>query len=277
MRRPSEFIYFVAGTLCLILSVFLVLQSDFSPLSLSNRIFFENTDRSYKDYYQSDLKLHKNSLRQAAVYLPMYSVTTDEDVQRFAESFGMDMDLAQHFDDYVLLANDTHLLRIYSFLDLIEYEKFSDSAPKDTPICCADAKEIARNFAKDNLYMHLPFELELSRCADAITVTLTESLGKIPNLAFPTTITFDTHGNIISAIHFYFEYEELARGDLSSPHFAMSKLPKLCQSGEKIRITQHKVAYVFADSILQPTHIFQGYYPDGNAFIYHVPAIRNYR
>jgi len=273
MRKPSEFIYYFAGTLCLVVSVFLILQSDFSPASLSNRIFYERADRGYRDFYESSLPLHRNDLRQAAVFLPVYSVTCDSDVERFAALF--DMLGAQRFyaDEYVRIYDDSRVLTVYNFLDMIEFEQTFASVDEGY-ISDEKAKEIARNFAKNHLHLNMPYDVEITRAGQEIEVALTEKLGKIPNHAFPTTITLDQNGNVTRLTHFYFEYEELARGDLLTPHAALSALPRLHEG--IARSNSYKLVYIFEQSILQPAYIFNGSFPCGTPFSQHVPAIKFY-
>jgi hypothetical protein len=273
MRKPSDFLYYVAGTLCLVFSIFLLFQSDFSPINLTNRIYFERPDRSYRDFYQSDLPLHRNNLRQAAVYLPIYSITEYDDIWPFIESFGMEGAEISQTDEYFLIQDGPRTLRIYEFLDLLEFEQHPTN-PLNETIDDDKAKAIAKDFVKQNLLIRGPYEIELKRADNKILINIIQTLGKIANRAFPSEIVMDYFGNILFARHFYFEYEELGRGDLMTASAAMAALPR--NHSGKARITAFELAYVFSESILQPAYVFHGYYPCGQPFSHFVTAIKNY-
>ncbi|MCL2169752.1 MAG: hypothetical protein FWB74_06995 [Defluviitaleaceae bacterium] len=290
MRKPNESIYYIAGTLCLIFSVFLILQTGLSPANFANRIFREDraVDRGYSEYYRSELSLHKNSLRQAAVFLPVYSLTTDGDVARFMEAFGMEGAAVSVYPDYFRAdCGGGRVLRIYRYMDLIEFEMDPGTVPspaspdraakvpKDvgqSPISSVRAGEIAKEFAQSHFYMNLPHDVAVTGRDGGFHVSLIELLGKIPNLAFPTTITMDNYGNILTATHFYFEYEELARGDIMTPRAALPALPR--EHVGQATIESYELVYIFAQSILQPAYIFRGYYPCGTPFTHPVSAIK---
>ncbi|MDR2167259.1 MAG: hypothetical protein LBE35_05345 [Clostridiales bacterium] len=276
MRRPTEWIYYIAGTLCLVFSIFLLFQSSLSPLNLTNRIIYDRndrSDRSYREYYQSDLPLHRNNLRQAAVYIPIYSITEIDDISQFIKAFDMEDAQISEREEYFQIQDGKRTLRIYKFLDLLEFEQ-RPIAPENEPICDSEAKDIARAFAEKHLFLLGAHEIEIGREENKIHLTIIETLGKIPNKAFPTQIVLDNYGNIRTVSHFYFEYEELGRGDIMTAQAAMSSLPR-AHSGQA-RITHYELAYIFSESILQPTYIFHGNYPDGRPFAHHVSAVKYY-
>jgi len=274
MRKYHGLIYYVGGLVCLGLAMFFLVQAGLSPTNLTNRIFAprQTADHSYRDYYQSPLPLHQNPLRQAAVYLPIYSITEKGDIWAFVDSFGMTDASIRETDDYFLIQNDITTLRIYRFLDLVEFEQLP--AATKHAVSNDDAKRIAKEFAAYHLFLHPPFDVEINRKDDEISITITENLGRIPNHAFPTRMTMDAHGNITSVSHFYFEYEEIARGDLMTPAAAASHLPR--DHSGIATITAVDLAYIFTQSILQPAYIFRGYHTCGTPFVHHVPAIKIY-
>jgi len=271
MRKPSNYIYYIGGALCLVLSVFLLMQSNVSPISLTNRVYFNNTDKSYRNYYYSAVPLHRNDLRQAAAYLPIYSITEEQDLWRFLVSFKMEQAEITNNQDYFLAQKDGLTLKVYKFLDLVEYTADTANKTQTNLIDVIEASRIAKDFVNEHLFLKNPFESTVDRIEDGIIVTFIENLGKIPNKAFPTIIIMDNYGNITSAEHFYFEYEEILRADLITPHTAISLLPR--NHIGKIRINNYELIYIFENSILQPTYIFTGQYVDGSEFTADVPAL----
>jgi hypothetical protein len=279
MRRHTDYIYYFVGTLCLVCSAFLLLYSGFSPESLStrmipNRIIYEKTDRGYRDFYSSDLPLHMDSLRQGAVFVPVYSVTDDSEFLGLLRSFGMEGACVYHEEEYSLAKKDGRSLRVYRFLNLLEYESTLCQAAILWDIGNIEARDIAAAFAREHLFLKEPFETEITRNGDLIVVAFYENLGKILNRAFPTFITLDNRGNIREVSHFYFEYEELGRSDIMTPRAALADLPRNHEG--KIRITDFELAYVFTNSVLQPTYTFIGITEDGSAFSYCVVALKSY-
>lgn len=269
-NKTPDFYNYAAGALLLVLAAVLIVNSGVNPGNLANRVHHETFDRSYRNFYQSDIRLHRNPLRQTAVYLPMYSVTEEADLQRFLTNFEMENAEIFEYQDYFLAKCGYRLLRAFRFLDLIEYEGVVSTT--GAKIYEHEAQIIAEGFAQQHLFLQPPFDTETKYHENGFTITFIENLGKIPNRAFPTVIEVDNHGNVIHISHFYFEYEELGRGDLITPHAAMTLLPQNHQG--KIRIKKYQLAFVFADSILQPVYIFSGTYPDGSPFNAQVPAIR---
>ena len=268
MRKPNEWIYYIAGTLCLILSAFLVLQSDFSPINLSNRIYFETSKSDHRQFAGS---LNKNNLRQAAVFLPAYSPTCYDAIKHFTEIFDMQNAAEEINKDYTMIATPYSTLRVYHFLNLIEYERNRPLNPQmQENISNKDAEIIASQYAEKFLLLQKPYEVSVIRQAASIEVIFQEVLGKIKNHAFPTKVTLDLHGNLLAISHFHFEYEEIARGDLMTAYAALQSL------NTPISSLQHELAYIFMQSILQPVHIFTGKYTCGTSFTHHIPAIKNY-
>jgi len=273
MRRPREYIYYIGGTLCLVLSAFLLFQSGIMPSTLTNRIYINNSARGYKDYYYSDISLHRNNLRQAAAYLPLYSVTEQADMFRFLASFEMEQATIYETEEFFLAAShDGRHLQIYKFLDKLIYSSLTVRDTNEPEISVGRAKEIAQEFVKRHLFLAGEYEIGVQRSDVGFEIQFVENLGKIPNKAFPTIIMVDNFGNIVSAKHFYFEYEELGRGDLMTAASAIAYLPR--NHSGRIRITNYELIYIFEYSILQPVYLFRGYYPDGSPFSATVAALK---
>jgi len=279
MRKYTNFLYYSIGVFCLAFSALLLFNSSFlSPQSLSNRIIHEKIDRGYRDFYVSSLPLHMNDLRQGAVFVPIYSLTDDDELNSILNSFKMQNARLTCEDEYChAVTQDGRSLKIYRFLNLLEYENLSAGngillGLRD--IGNIEAKDIAAAFAKEHLFLTEPFETSVAQNGDLFTVTFYEHLGKILNKAFPTRITLDKNGNIQTISHFYFEYEELGRSDIMSPQAALAALPRDHQG--KIRITDVQISYTFINSILQPTYTFQGTNPDGTPFSHPIIALKSY-
>ena len=254
MRRTPDLLNYGIGAVLLVLAAVVLVNSGVNPGGLANRIHHETVDRSYRNFYQSDIRLHRNPLRQSAVYLPMYSVTEEGGLQTFLSNFDMTCAEIFEYDDYFLAKCGLRLLRVFRFLDLVEYEGVSLPGPGSVEIYGRKARSIAEDFARGNLFLQYPFDVETVQHSRGFTVTILENLGKIPNRAFPTTIEVDNFGNITFVSHFYFEYEELARGDLITPHTAMTLLPQNHEG--RVRIKKYELAFTFKDSILQPVYTF---------------------
>jgi len=276
MRKPRDYIYYIGGTLCLVLSAFLLFQSGLIPTNLTNRIYVDNTVRGYRDYYHFDISLHRNDLRQAAAYLPVYSITEQEDMSKFLASFGMDqVALYDGGDYYRAKTDDGRQLRIYKFLDKLVYLSENGErgeAEVAAEVAGEEAKEIAKDFVKQHLFMAGSFEASVRTYGVGHIVSFVETLGKIPNRAFPTTVVVDAFGNIVSAEHYYFDYEELMRTDLKTPAQAIAYLPR--NHSGRVRIMSFELVYIFENSILQPAYIFKGQYPDGSDFAAIVNALK---
>ncbi|MCL2354262.1 MAG: hypothetical protein FWC69_06520 [Defluviitaleaceae bacterium] len=280
MRRFPNFFYYFAGTICLAFSVFLIFNMSSYPERLANNMVYHRIDTSYRSFYDVNIPpytLNQDALRQAGVYLPIYSITYEEDLGEFLSSFSMEHATITPSEDYFVAKYDGRLLRVYKNLDLIEFEQSPSSLSTDPfkpPITNNQALDIANHFIVAHSFLQQPFSTHISREAGIINITFTPLLGKIENQAFPTTITLDEAGNVLHFRHFYFEYEELARGDIITAHMALSYLPQ--DHIEQITITGYHLAYVFEESILQPAYIFKGHYPDGSPFESQVSALRFY-
>jgi len=273
MRRPQDYIYYIGGTLCLVLSAFLLFQSGFISDALTNRAYINNPARTYRDYYYSDIPLHRNDLRQAAAFLPIYSITEKDDVARFLTSFALEEAILYEDDEYFLLRCEGGVeLRIYRFLDKLVYSFEPQPSHENNQVSIEKAEEIARNFVKRHLFLTGGFDTTATIYFDGYLISFFENLGKIPNKAFPTTVLVDGFGNVVAVEHFYFEYEELLRADLLTAAEAAAHLPRN-RSGRG-RINNVELVYVFADSILQPAYIFRGVYENGEGFVHVVNGLK---
>ena len=270
MQKPRERLYFAGGMVCLILSGFLLFYGGmfhevFSPTN-------DNYAHRYQNYYQSDIALNSNSLRQAAVYLPIYSITEEVDLQQFLENFNLEDAQIYNNEDYFKAELDGKILRVYKFLDLIEYEANGNNQHAHEIISKENATEIAKNFASNHFFMQQPFETKTTKNGDFFTITFTENLGKIPNKDFQSFVLIDFYGNITSAKHFYFEYEEIGRKDMLTPRQAAASLPQHNQP--KKSITNYEIAYIFQNSVLQPAYIFQIRCQNNQQTSHAIPALK---
>jgi hypothetical protein len=264
----------------LVCSAFLLIYSGFSPEGLANWAVRESVDRGYRDFYSSDLPLHVDSLRQGAVFVPVYSITEEDELGSILGSFNMgDADVSYEGEYFLAQAADGSSLKVYRYLNLLEWE----APPCINGLCerpilwdigNIEAKNIATAFAREHLFLIEPYDTKVEAGGGLVAVTIYEEMGKILNRAFPTRIVLDKQGNVREVSHFYFEYEELGRGDIMSPRAALASLPRDHEG--IIRITDCELSYAFINSVLQPAYIFRGLHPDGSMFSYCATALKSY-
>jgi len=265
-------IYYSAGVLCLVLSALILLNTNILPHKLTNSAFTENTDSTYKEYYHVGFPMPKNSLRRGTVYLPLYSMREEHHLWQITIPFAMqDAEVTEH-DEYFEVSAEKESLRIYRFIDLVEYESFHRN--KTTPIDDSAALEIAENFLHDFLSHKKPYDTKVIREDNEIKASFTQHLAALPNAAFPTEITMDACGNIMRAAHFFFDYEAIGSADIISVRTALSRLPR--DHEDRIGLKGYDLVYGFEDSVLVPVYRFYGECPDGILFEYHIGALKFY-
>ena len=248
-------IYYGAGVLCLALSALILLNTHIPPNNLTNSVvLWEKTDAGYKDHYHIGFPMPKNSLRRGTVYLPVYSVREEHHLWQIIAPFDMLGAAVTEYDEYFEAATADETLRIYKFIDLLEYDNSRRGRAEEATD--EVAVEIAENFMLGNLPHKKPYDTHITREDDAIKVKFTGQLAGLPNNAFPTEIIMDSHGNITSAAHFFFDYEALGSADVISVKEALARLPR--DYDHKISLKGYDLVYGFEDSVLVPLYYFFG-------------------
>jgi len=231
-------------------------------------ISYNRIDNSYKDHYQVGFSVNGNNFRQGAVYIPVYSYREMDCAAEIAANFSITNDNAIETAEYFEFHDLHRLLRVYKYIDLVEYANQAQHST-EKPICDNEALLIAQNFL-DVLPHRKPQSHAINRFDDEIIVNFTGVLSGLPNHAFPTTITLSPHGDVMSAIHYFFDYEILDTADIISVRTALATLP---HQSDKIRLTNYSLVYDFADSVLMPFYRFEGYSHCGAPFVFEVSAI----
>lgn len=267
--------FYSAGIVCLVLAAAIVANLLVAPGGFVNTIatLNEKAKDDYRLYYQIDFPVPKNSLRLGTVYLPLYSYREKDCITPFLASLFMENAEITELDEYFEAHTSHEILRIYKFIDLLEYESTEKSAA-GKPINKDTAVAIAKAFMEGFLPHSKPYDTETVHNEDEIIITFTQSLSNIPNRAFPTQITMDTHGNITKATHFFFDYEPLGTTDIITVRSALAQLPRNHEG--KIRLHGFELIYAFEDSILMPFYCFHGQLPCGSDIEYHVMALKFY-
>jgi len=274
MRK--KFYYYTAGILCLILSALIILDSDILPFNAKEMA--ANAGASgYRDYYQTDFPMPKNSLAIGTAWIPIYSMGEERHISELLSAFDMPSAEIIEYDEYfeAHYPNETSsrkTLRIYKALDLIEYESRTKDFGKEE-IDNDKALEIADAFLHNTLLYAPPYYTEITRYSKEIKLTFARHLESLPNLAFPTYVIMDLAGNITSISHFYFEYEAIGNADIITLKQALALLPKCSEHG-KIHIHNYQLVYAFEDSIIVPAYRFRGQMPCGGAFEEYVNALK---
>ncbi|MCL2574212.1 MAG: hypothetical protein FWE34_06665 [Defluviitaleaceae bacterium] len=268
-------VYYGAGILCLAISAMLLLHANILPLNIANNISQIKFENGYKNYYHIGFPMPKNDLRQGTVYLPVYSEREREHLWDIMLPFSMDDAEITETNEYFEATAEGETLRIYRYLDLLEYEnanegKISDLIEEDT------AKKIAKDFLEEILLHKKPYDVTAEHNGDNWIIEFAGELGGLPNRAFPTIITLDNYGNVTEASHFFFEYEALDIIDMITMRIALSQLPREDADEGKVHLKGYELVYGFEDSVLVPMYRFYGGYAGGREFDEMVGALRFY-
>lgn len=267
--------YYWAGAFCLVLSVVFVSTTRFPASKLTNVIIYDRLDTGYRDFYSIGFNMPKNSLRQGAVYLPIYSYREQECILQFLTAFSMEGAEITETDEYFEALDAEGVLRVYRFIDLLEYENLRNYA-SGRPISNENAVLAAQSFMDRFLPHQKPYNTGVSRDSDdgKIVVKFTGYLSNLPNQALTSQITLDQSGNIIRARHFFFDYEVLDAADIITVKSALAELPR--DHDEKIHLSGYSLIYDFEDSVLMPFYHFEGKTACGEPFSYQVCALKFY-
>ena len=270
MRKGS---YYGAGILCLVASAMILLNTNILPFNIANNISQAVYDSGYKDYYHIGFPMPKNSLRQGTVYLPMYSAREREHLGQMLMLFSMgDIEIVET-DEYFKAETDAEILRIYRYIDLLEYENAQRGA-EDELIDENMAQELARGFLEKFLPQEKPHDISVRISGGYWIVRFAGQLGGLPNIAFPTEITLDIYGNIVKVSHYFFEYEALGYADVITVRSALAQLPR--EEGRRVHLQGYELVYKFEDSVLVPMYRFYGKCADGTAYEEFVGALKFY-
>jgi len=262
-------IYYAAGTICLVLAAALLVTTRFPVSRLTNFMMQEQASNSYKDHYHIGFPIPKNSLRQGAVYLPVYFAKDEHEAKAIAATFGGNDAIATETAEYFEFHGTNWRLQVHRYIDLIIYENLSPKAFGER-LCDDGILAAAQAFLESFLPHRKPQSSEIYRFDDEVVIEFTGLLSGLPNRGFPTTITLNAFGDVITATHYYFDYEILDMADIISARAALTKLP---QQNDKIRLTSYYLAYDLVDSVLIPIYFFEGHTPCGTPFAYQVNAI----
>jgi len=268
-------IYYIAGVICLAVSGFMFAGTNFSQAVLTNNLISQKTDSSYKDHYHIGFAMPKNSLRQGSVYMPIYSNHDEQCLQHMAASFGMFGASITENHDYFEAQYGDKTLRLYRYIDYLEYKNIAEYDDTEQ-ISDETALNLALNFLEKSLPHPLikPYDTKIKHSDDHITVQFVEYLSNIPNRAFPTEVVLDVYGNVISAGHFFFDYEILGAADIITARTALTELPKIVEN--KVHLTGYQLVYDFEDSVLMPVYRFWGHTSCGTDFEWDINALRFY-
>ena len=265
--------YYGGGIICLVMAAVLLLNTSIMSDNIANDLARVRIDDGYKEYYDISFVMPRNSLRQGAVWLPVYSVREREHLWQVILPFAMgDAEIVEH-DEYFEAAADGETLRIYRFIDLLEYENLQGERAGKL-IDEAEAHRTAKGFLEEFLPRKQPHDAHVSRDNSNWIVRFEGHLSSLPNTAFPTEITLDAYGNITQTSHFFFEYEALGTADVITVKAALAQLPRGHEG--KVDLKGFDLVYAFEDSVLVPVYRFCGEHGCGRYFEEHVKALKFY-
>ncbi|MCL2376152.1 MAG: hypothetical protein FWC76_02030 [Defluviitaleaceae bacterium] len=265
--------YYGGGALCLVMAAMLLLSTSIVPVNIGNDVSRVKIDNRYREYYDISFVMPKNSLKQGTVWLPVYSVREREHLWQVILPFAMgDAEIVEH-DEYFEAVADGETLRIYRFIDLLEYENLQGEKAGKL-IDDGAARKIAEEFLEEFLPRKQPYDVSVGHKGDNWVVRFEGHLSSLPNAAFPTEITLDAYGNIIEVSHFFFEYEALGTADVITVKAALAQLPR--EHEGKVDLKRFDLMYCFEDSVLVPVYRFYGEYGCGACFEECVKALRFY-
>ena len=239
---------YIAGTIFLLLSAILLINTATRQSSQP------------ASAHQISFTMPKNLPTHLPIYLPIYNTTDTADPHLFAAAFGITNPEITQTPDFLELHTPSALLRFHNALDYLEYIPTSP-AVKTT------------NTPSDYLHKFFP---QLDHAAPIIisdennlTTIFPLLLNGLPNHAHSTIINTDHSGNLLSLTHYFFNYEPIDHVEIITIHQAISLLPP-----HPTNIISHSLIYDFAESILQPMHLFQTKTPCGNIFEHIIPAAK---
>ena len=266
-------IYYGAGIFCLAASAMILLNTNILPFNIENSVAQVQIDSGYKDYYHVGFPMPKNSLRQGTVYLPVYSAREREQLWQIMVPFSMgDVEIIEN-DEYFEAEADGEILRIYRYIDLLEYENIQgERAGKliDENV----ARNTAQEFLEEFLPSKKPYDVTARRDGSDWVVRFAGQLGSMANIAFPTEITLDVYGNVVKVSHYFFEYEALGSANVITVKAALAQLPR--EDGRRVHLKGYELVYGFEDSVLVPMYRFYGKCAGGVNFEEFVHALRFY-
>lgn len=265
--------YYGVGILCLAASAIILLNTNIMPFSLSNNMSRAVYDSGYTDYYHIGFPMPKNSLRQGTVYLPVYSVREREELWKIILPFSMgNVEIVEN-DEYFEASADGETLRIFRYVDLLEYEDVRRTKT-GRPIGENTAQELAEEFLDTFLPHKKPYDVTVKGNDGGWSVRFAGQLGGLSNIAFPTEIELDIYGNIVKVSHYFFEYEALGYADMITIRAALAQLPR--EEGRMVYLKEYELLYGLENSVLVPMYRFYGKDTHGIAFEEFVGALRFY-
>jgi len=270
MRRS---VYYGAGIFCLAASAMILLNTNILPFNLANNVAQVQHDSGYKDYYHIGFPLPGNSLRRGTVYLPVYSAREREQLWQMILPFAMGDAEIVETDEYFETSADGETLRIYRYIDLLEYENMRGDKAGGL-IDGGAAQEVAQGFLEDFLPHKKPYAVTVRRDDDGWAVRFAMQLSGLANNAFPTDIEIDKYGNVVRVSHYFFEYEALGDADVITVRAALAQLPR--EEGRRVHLNRYELVYGFEDSVLVPVYWFYGKCAEGVGFEESVGALRFY-
>jgi len=263
------------GIFCLIASAAILLNTNILPVNIVNSIAQVQYDSGYKDYYHIGFPMPRNSLRQGTVYLPVYSVRDVKQMQEMMEAFDIGYAPIVYNDEFFEASMGGQTLRIYRYIDLLEYENDNRSRT-GMMIDESEARDAAVEFFERYLPHKKPYDVAVWRESgnDEWIVSFVGQLGGLANRAFPTEIVMDDYGNIMRASHYFFEYEALGTADVITVRAALAQLPR--EEGRRVHLKGYEMVYGFENSVLVPVYRFYGKCAGGVEFEELVGALRFY-
>ncbi|MCL2415652.1 MAG: hypothetical protein FWD01_02460 [Defluviitaleaceae bacterium] len=257
--------YYIFGGIFIFLAGLIFLNIANSSASLANRIV-------PKENMIVDANIGNEITEQMEVFLPKYGVNDEESVYIFQSIFGMNEIPFDTFDEFFEFVDDNGALRVYRYLDFIEYFNFKEGAAKNTEnemLTTAAAQGLATQMLQNYFPNFRYMDIEIKEHQNGFDIAFFPPLYDLPNLGFPTEIFLDSFGNLLSLSHYYFDYEPLGSADM----IPLAEI--LNNHGLNFDyLVSYKLVYGFEDSILQPIYQFFGIDDYGQEFMKYIRALR---
>ncbi len=214
------------------------------------------TRDAIKAVYNMSCDLPDEPRRLMQLYLPRYIAIGAEGAAFYAQMFNIEGEPTET-DEFYRFTQGGEILDVYRYVSLIKYR----NAAHETGLGELDTEGAADAAAAFIANRMLPLEYEESLVtfdgAD-YNVTFIGSLGGKPNYAFPVTAEVGADGVVRSLEYYYFSYEPIAQHNIMPSTTAFLELPTDFADGRRIDISEARLVYFFADSIIQPAYVFSG-------------------
>ncbi|MCL2461396.1 MAG: hypothetical protein FWF44_01920 [Defluviitaleaceae bacterium] len=224
--------------------------------------------------YRLSIATEKQPRGEIMSYVPRFSPVDRRTADSYAAMFGVSGAFSETGDAYEY-TGPAGSLEVEKWLSAARYEGNPDAFTRDTPLASdEDAVSAAVAFAKSKRLRLSYEETKVKFDGSVYEISFIDRIGNLKNYAFPTDITLDSHGNVLSMDYFFIQYDKLkpcATISMADAFLCLPPVPDLTGAGgtaplPSVLIDRAQLVYYYENSIVQPAYLFEGQAAGGKAY-----------